>query len=79
MKNKAYTQCDAIIEFMTKSGSITQEQANWLGIKRLASRINELRGQGYAITTDSIAVKSRYGTAHVARYRFTNDERSKEE
>lgn len=74
------TQCDAIVRYMTQNGSITQDEADkYLGIKRLASRINELRGQGYAITTDSIAVKSRYGTAHVARYRFTNDERSKEE
>lgn len=72
---KKWTQCDEVVRYMTIHGAITQQEADRLGIKRLASRINDLRNDGYAITTENVKVKSRFGDTYVARYRFTNDTR----
>ena len=48
----AGTQCDRILEFMRQHGTITPAEAyERLGCLALHSRISELRGKGYAIST----------------------------
>ena len=70
------SQCERIVEYMRKHGSITQVQA-FLDIScwRLASRICDLRKQGYNIKREMITVKNRYGEdVQVARYSFVEGE-----
>lgn len=44
------TQCERILSYMQRYGSIsTMEAFKDLGCTRLASRINDLKNQGYAI------------------------------
>lgn len=64
------TQCERIIEYMNKYGSITQLQAYVdIGCWRLASRISDLRKKGYAIKREMVTVKNRYEeNVQVARY-----------
>ena len=65
MPNKM-TQCEWIIWFINKYGSITPKDAMRYGIMRLASRINDLKRAGYNIkttmetNTDEYGIKSRY-------------------
>lgn len=68
--NKRPKQADRIIKYMQDFGSITQMQAlQDLGCLRLASRISELRKNGYAINRRMIKVKNRYGeSCSVAEY-----------
>lgn len=67
MKN---SQCDSILEYMQKNGSITQIEAYFdIGCFRLASRISDLRRKGYAIKKETAKVKNRHGeTIAVAKY-----------
>ena len=64
------TQAERVLEYMEKFGSITQYEAFAdLGCMRLASRISDLKKQGYPITSEVEAVKNRYGeTCYVKRY-----------
>ena len=56
------TQCDKVLEYMREFGSITQLQAlQDIGCMRLASRISDLRYQGYAIGRRMKTSKNRYG------------------
>ena len=56
------TQCQRIIDYMTQFGSIsTLEAFNDLGVARLASRIHDLKIQGYHITSEIKSQKNRYG------------------
>ena len=70
MKNSKPTQNQRILEYIDEFGSITQLEAlKDLGVMRLASRISDLRKQGYDIQSEVEAVKNRYGeTCHVKRY-----------
>lgn len=63
-------QTDLILMHMKKYGSITHMEAeSEYGIARLASRINDLRRQGVAITAEMVAGKNRRGeSTHYARY-----------
>ena len=55
------TQCDRILRHMKDFGSITSLEAmTEYGIMRLASRINDLRAQGYAIVSERATGKNRY-------------------
>lgn len=67
---KKITQCDRIIEYMKKHGSITQLEAYLdIGCWRLASRISDLKNQGYPIKREMETVKNRYGEkVLIARY-----------
>ena len=64
------TQSQRVLEYILQFGSITQLDAlSDLGVMRLASRISDLRGQGYNIVSKSEAVKNRFGeTCHIKRY-----------
>jgi hypothetical protein len=69
------TQNDRIIEYITENGSITQIQAlKDLGCMRLASRVSDLRRQGYNIVSETVTVKNRYGEkCHIKKYSFGED------
>ena len=56
------TQCDKVLQYMRDFGSITQLQAlQDIGCMRLASRISDLRKQGYPIGRRIKTAKNRYG------------------
>ena len=56
------TQCQRIIDYMIQFGSIsTLEAFNDLGVARLASRIHDLKAQGYNIVSETKTSKNRYG------------------
>ncbi len=64
------TQNQRILDYMSENGSITQIQAlSELGVMRLASRVSDLKKQGYPITSDVVPVKNRYDeTCYIKRY-----------
>lgn len=68
--NKRPKQASRIIRYMQAYGSITSKQAqDDLGVARLASRINELKNEGYAISKRMIKVRGRDGEpCYVAEY-----------
>ena len=56
------TQCDKVLQYMIRFGSITQLEALAdIGCMRLASRISDLRNRGYAIGRRMKTGKNRYG------------------
>lgn len=58
---KKPTQCERIVKYMQDFGSITTLQAfTDLGCTRLASRVNDLRKQGYEIKSEFVSGKNRY-------------------
>lgn len=69
-KQPKKTQKQAILEYIRTHGSITSMQAEGIGCRRLASRICDLKKDGYKIVDEWITVKSRWGkgTAEVKRY-----------
>lgn len=51
------------------------EALNDLGVMRLASRISDLKKQGYPIASEIEAVKNRYGeNCYIKRYRLQGGE-----
>ena len=70
------TQNERILTYMSEFGSITQLEAlRDLGVMRLASRISDMRKQGYHIISSIEAVKNRYGeTCHIKRYALKEKE-----
>lgn len=63
-------QTDRVLAYIREFGSITQYEAMTdLGVMRLASRISDLKRQGYVITGNMEPVKNRYGEkCYVKRY-----------
>lgn len=70
MENRKPSQNERVLDYIREYGGITQLEAlNKLGVMRLASRISNLRKQGYPITSEVVRVKNRYGeTCRVKRY-----------
>ena len=65
----AKNQCERIIAFIEEHGSITQIDALQFGCMRLASRINDLKRQGFPIKKKMESAKNRYGEPiNYARY-----------
>lgn len=64
-------QTDRVLAYIREFGSITQLEAlRDLGVFRLASRISDLKRQGYSINGDMEAVTNRYGEkCYIKRYR----------
>ena len=64
------TQNQRILNYIAEFGSITQLEAlRDLGVMRLASRISDLRQQGYPITSNNEPVKNRFDeTCYIKRY-----------
>ena len=62
-----------VYNFMVNRGSITTMQAFWLGITRLASRIHELRKDGFQIEGETVVRLNRHGrTVRFTKYRLVN-------
>lgn len=70
MENHKPTQNQRILDYINQFGSITQLEAlRDLGVMRLASRISDLRRQGYNIVSERETVKNRFGEdCHPKRY-----------
>ena len=70
------TQCERILRHLRDYGTITHfEASSEYGIARLASRINDLKRQGYHISAERGTGKNRYGeTTSFAVYRLVEEE-----
>ena len=70
------TQCEKVLSYMRTFGSITQLEAlSDIGCMRLASRISDLRQQGYAIGRRIKTGKNRYGdSVSFAEYYLIEEE-----
>lgn len=56
------TQCERVLEYINEFGSITTLQAfTDLGCTRLASRICDLKKQGYDFKKEFVSDRNRYG------------------
>ena len=64
------TQNERVINYLTHNAHITQfEATSELGILRLASRINDLKNDGWDIGSEMVKVTNRFGEdCRVARY-----------
>ena len=69
------TQNDRILRHLKDYGSITSLEAmTEYGVMRLASRINDLKRQGYNIISETQTSKNRYGeTTHFAVYKLKEE------
>ncbi len=72
MENSRPTQAQRVLQYIEDFGSITQFEAlKDLGVMRLASRVSELKKNGYPITGKMDTVYNRYGEkCSVKRYRL---------
>ena len=70
------TQCERILKYMRDFGSINPMQAlDDLSVFRLASRITDLRKDGYKISRRMVTGRNRYGEkVSYAEYRLENEE-----
>lgn len=70
------TQCERILRHLRDYGSITSLEAiTEYGILRLASRITDLKRQGYHISAERGKGKNRYGEpTSFAVYRLVEEE-----
>ena len=66
------TQTEMVLDYIGEFGSITQLDAlRDLGVMRLASRMSDLKKQGFTIITQREAVKNRRKeTCYITRYRI---------
>lgn len=79
--NRRPIQTQRVLDHLAAHGSITQYEAMIdLGIMRLASRISELKKDGYPIAGKMIPVKNRFGeTCRIKRYSLLQDGGEKDE
>lgn len=63
------TQCERVLDHIEKYGYITQADADRLKVKRLASRIYDLKKRGHNIVVETIYGKNEYGKWHCACYK----------
>ena len=70
MNGQKATQAERVLSYIEEFGSITQLEAlKDLGVMRLASRISDLKKQGYPIESDMETVKNRFGeNCYIKRY-----------
>lgn len=71
------SQCEKIVNYMKKYGSITQLQAYVdIGCIRLPARIYDLKRKGYAIRSETIKVKKSEGEyVPISRYSLQDTEK----
>ena len=62
------TQKMRVLEYMQINGSITQAEADTIKVKRLASRIYDLRKDGRTIIETTVKGKNEYGSYRCSRY-----------
>ena len=73
--NRRETQCQMVLDYLSGNEFMTQRDADRLGIKRLASRICDLKKEGRNITSELIAVTNTDGSvSRVARYSIRKEE-----
>ncbi len=72
MENKKPKQCERILDYMRKFGSISPIEAlSDLGVMRLASRISEMKANGYRFEKKTEKSFNRLGEpVKYARYRL---------
>jgi hypothetical protein len=70
----AINQCSAIIEYIREHGSITQHEADGIGITRLPSRIFDLKKLGFTINYEWVTVPTRYGNGKTRVKRYMLEE-----
>ena len=70
------TQREAIIDYIDEFGSITPMQAfSDLGITKLATRISEMRKDGWKFKIEMVSTKNRYGkSVSYAKYSLAEGE-----
>lgn len=69
MQVSKITQRERVLDYIRETGSITQLEAiKELGVLRLSAVIFDLKKDGNAIKSELVPVKTRYGTAHIAKY-----------
>lgn len=70
------TQKQMILGYLQGGGTITQGQAlRWYSVGRLASRINDLRNDGYNISAKMVTEKNQFGQpVKVASYKLQEGE-----
>jgi hypothetical protein len=73
--DRKLSQCQKIIDYMEREGSITPLTAlREFGCMRLASRISDLKRRGYTITREFETAKNKAGEpVRYARYRLGRD------
>lgn len=62
------SQAMRVLEHMQIHGSISQAEADTIKVKRLASRIYDLRKMGFTINEKTVYGKNEYGHYHYSRY-----------
>lgn len=69
------TQCNMILQHLKEHGSISSLEAmKEYGIMRLASRINDLKNQGYNISSYTKDMTNRFGKiVHFAEYKLVEE------
>jgi hypothetical protein len=69
------TQNEMVIDYIDEYGAITALEAlRDLGCYRLASRISDLKRQGYNIKSEMVSVATRNGgRTHIAKYSWEDD------
>lgn len=72
------TQCERILAYLKRFGSISPMEAfRDLGITKLATRISEMRNEGYRFIQEYEQSKNRYGEpVRYMRYYLDEDDRS---
>lgn len=67
---KKRTQAQRVLDYMERFGGITQFEAiRDLGCMRLASRISDLKKQGFQIRSETVTVQNRFGeNCYIKRY-----------
>lgn len=70
------TQAQRVLNYIETFGAITQLEAlKDLGVMRLASRISDLKKQGYAIVSETITVRNRFEEdCYIKQYRLRGEE-----
>ena len=73
----AKTQHEKILDYLRANGEISQREAYFMGIGRLASRICDLKKAGYEIITEMREVTNADGSkSHVAFYHLFEEVRT---
>ena len=75
MATRKKTQNQMILDYISEFGSITPLDAiRDLGVMRLASRISDLKRQGYAVVSMPETVMTRYGKkSNIKRYSIESE------
>lgn len=70
------TQAQRVLNYIETFGAITQLEAlKDLGVMRLASRISDLKKQGFPIVSETITVKNRFEEdCYIKQYRLRGEE-----